>query len=79
MKIIVSLKLNLKSYIENANSDTSVIKEIPENTSIRRILEMLNIPKREVGLVVINNSIIGMDYIVKNGEEISFFPPIQGG
>ncbi len=53
--------------------------EIPQKTTISRLLEKLKIPGGEKKLILINGNRQPDNYHLKENDEVSIFPPIGGG
>jgi len=52
---------------------------IAVGTTVRRLLEELQIPAEKVRLVFIDNVKRDLDAVLRGGERIGIFPPIGGG
>lgn len=50
-----------------------------EGITVSRILEKLNINKKDVGVVLVNSRHREMDYKLKEGDTLSVFPLLGGG
>ena len=50
-----------------------------EGITVGRILEMLNINTKEVGVLLVNSRHRDTDYKLKEGDILSVFPVIGGG
>ncbi len=52
---------------------------IEERTSIRKIIDQLNIKEEELGIILINGKHSDVDTILKNEDILALFPPVGGG
>lgn len=52
---------------------------IEERTTIRKIIEQLNIREEELGIILINGKHSDVDTILKNEDILALFPPVGGG
>ena len=50
-----------------------------EGITVSRILEKLNINKKDAGVVLVNSRHREMDYKLKEGDTLSVFPLLGGG
>ena len=55
------------------------ILELEDGTTITQILEMLDIPKEEVTILLLNGFDGGLDRELKDNDVLSLFPPVGGG
>lgn len=55
------------------------IFELKEETTILNILDMLNIDKDEVAILLLNGMDGSFDRKLKDGDVLSIFPPVGGG
>jgi molybdopterin converting factor small subunit len=77
--------LNFYSYFKDLTGCAATQEELPEGSSLAALLEkaFARFPK----LAAMKNSMlvaVGVDYqpreyILKNGDDVSLFPPVQGG
>lgn len=77
MKTFVQLKLfaTLANYTpENADR-----YPVSPGSTIKNILDALNIPLSEAKLIFINNVRVEPDAVIYGGERIGIFPPVGGG
>ena len=58
-------------------------KELPldldEDTTPMKILEKLDIPKKEVAILLVNGMDGKFEQQLKDGDTVSVFPPVGGG
>jgi len=79
MKIKINLYATLSQYLPNRSGQTSANMDIKNDTSVRELLQQLDIPDESVKLIFINGVHAGMDAILKDGDRLGVFPPIGGG
>jgi len=53
--------------------------DLPEPTSLRDLLGMLEIPPERVSLPLINGKYCDLAQPLKDGDVVSLFPPVAGG
>jgi molybdopterin converting factor small subunit len=76
MKIVVKAREDLKGY-------TKMIEEFdletPDGATIEDVMDILNLPKREIRLIVLNGKAAKKEATLKDGDTVEFFPIICGG
>ena len=75
MKIHVKLFAILRKYASPANQDM----DLAEGTTIRQVLQQLDVPEPEVALVFVNSKQQKLDEPLSDGDELGIFPPMAGG
>ena len=55
------------------------ILELEDGTTITQILEILEIPKEEVAILLLNGFDGGLDRELNDSDVLSLFPPVGGG
>jgi molybdopterin converting factor small subunit len=53
--------------------------ELPENATLRRLIDQLKIPPEETRITFVNGIIQESNWMLKDGDEVGMFPPIGGG
>lgn len=53
--------------------------EVNESTTILSLVNSIGLDKKEIAIIFVNGKHGDFDSIVKQGDEIAFFPPIGGG
>ena len=75
LTIEIQLYATLRSYMPaNASS-----YQIETGSSIKKIIETLNLPSDQVKLIFANGVQCDTSAIVQDGDHIGIFPPIGGG
>ena len=82
---MISITVSFFSYFKELTSCSQFKTIVPEGSTLRDVFE--HIAQRFPKLAVMEKSTlmaVGLDYqdrnyILKNGEEVSLFPPVQGG
>jgi molybdopterin converting factor small subunit len=68
---------DMKKYTAHLPSEGAL--EIPEGTTVAMILKTLKVPSELQKIVVVNGRHTAYDYILKPGDTLVFFPPLEGG
>lgn len=74
MKITVKLFANLR-----INNEKSILMDFPEGTTPKDIIERLNIPLKDVSIIMINGRRKELDTIISENDTVAIFPPVGGG
>jgi len=51
----------------------------PAGTQVRKVVEDLKIPPKELALVLVNGQNASLDHVLTEGDILSLFPPVGGG
>ncbi len=52
---------------------------VPEAASVSDVCRMLDLPEKEVALILVNHRHVEMDHVLADGETLALFPPVGGG
>jgi len=77
MLIKIKGHADMRRYTAHLSSDGDL--EIPEGTTIATVLEMLKVPSELKKILIVNGRHSAYDYILKPGDTLAFFPPLEGG
>lgn len=81
----MSVTVNFYSYFKDLTGCASATEEVPTGTTLGALHEKLiaRFPKlgemRKSTLIAVGVDYQFHDYVLKEGEEVSLFPPVQGG
>ncbi len=53
--------------------------EIPEGSTVGAVLEDLKVPSNSKKLIIVNGRHKTPDCVLKSGDTLVFFPPLEGG
>lgn len=79
------IKVHFYSYFKELTACAETLEELPENSSIGDLTARLFqkfpklAPMEKSTLIAVGVEYQIKDYILKNGDEVSLFPPVQGG
>lgn len=80
MKIEIKLYASLARYgPEDSAAKPPQAMEVPEGTTIKKLLESLKVPAEAVKVVFLNGIHAGADEVLKEGDRVGVFPPVAGG
>lgn len=81
----MSVTVNFYSYFKDLTGCTSTVEDVAPNTTLAELYEQLvaRFPKlagmRKSTLIAVGVDYQPRDYVLKSGDEVSLFPPVQGG
>jgi len=74
MRVTVKLFATLRNFGPEEQQT-----ELPENSTIEDVINMLKLPEKIPILKIVNGEHRDPTYLLKDGDEIAFFPPTAGG
>lgn len=74
MKITVKLFATLRE-----NRDKVAIHDIDEGTNVKNIIEGLDIPVKDIAIIMVNGIRVKAEEELKDGDVLALFPPVGGG
>lgn len=80
IQVEVALFATLKRYQPEAKgADDTFQVSLPPESTLRDLLNILQIPAEESKQAFVDNRRQDWDYTLKGGERVAIFPPIAGG
>ena len=83
MNIVVKLFANLGDLLPADSRANSIEIEVTDNASANQIIDLLQLPRKKVHLVLQNGLFVEPQNrdlpVIKEGDAIAFWPPIAGG
>lgn len=75
------IKIDLKLFVtlSGYRPDNSEDLEIPDGTTVEKLILDLGIPKELVKLIFINGKKQNGSYPLKDNDRVGLFPPVGGG
>lgn len=81
----ISINLLYFAFIKDITRSRNELIKLPYGTSVEKLLEILlaKYPKLSDAIdtirISINYKVVGLDAILKEGDEVALLPPISGG
>ena len=81
----MKISVNFYSYFKDLTGSEQTAEELPDGSSISELLKkiFLRFPKltamEKAMLIAVGVDYQPRDHKLKNGDEVSLFPPVQGG
>jgi molybdopterin synthase sulfur carrier subunit len=79
MPLQVFLNASLRRYVPGYNPYDGLSLEVSPGTPVSRIISLLDLPAKEVTLIMVNGVRQQPDFPLQGGERLGLFPPIGGG
>ena len=77
MKIKVESFAMYRKYTEKLKGNKII--EVADGTTPRDIFEFLGVPENMPKIILVNGRPQPENYILKDGDHLVFFPPLEGG
>jgi molybdopterin converting factor small subunit len=78
-KIEVRLFAYLRDLHPEAKKEGVLVMPLDKRTDVGDLIASLNLPGKEISLVMVNGKHQRDDYILKDGDRVGIFPMIGGG
>lgn len=74
------MKIEVRCFatISNYNPPNGYL-EIPEKSTVKDVINILNLPENEVKVIFVNGKHEKKDYVLNDGDRVAFFPAVGGG
>jgi len=79
MNVEVRLFASFTKYLPDSADGHKIVLELNEGTSVKQVLEQLQVPLDEIKLVFINSVRAEIEDVLKEGDRMGAFPPVGGG
>ncbi len=79
MKIKVKLFATFQKHLPKGAGLEGVEIDVPDGTTLGDIYRHFNLPEATPKITLVDGKHQKEDYVVKEGETVSVFPPIAGG
>ncbi len=79
MPLQIFLNATLRQYVPGYDPFKGLTLEITSGTTAAEVIARLNLPAKEVTLIMVNGRSQPPDFVLRGNERIGLFPPIGGG
>jgi len=79
MKINLNLYASLAEYLPDRARGNPNSIELPEETTIRQLVEQLHIPLDTPRIIFLNGAHAPLEALLNEGDRLGMFPPLAGG
>ncbi len=74
------MKVTVKLFATLRNGRFLIEDHIyPDGSTIKDITKDLDIPEKEVALILVNNRHVALEQVLHDGDTLALFPPVGGG
>ncbi len=83
--MVMKVSVHFYSYFKDLTGCTDTAEELPDQSTIADLLERLfvrfprTVAMKNSMLIAVGVDYQSRDYQLKDGEQVSLFPPVQGG
>jgi len=67
----------LNDFLPSRLRKTSLVRDLPQPSSVKDLIESYGVPHTEVDLIMVNSTSVTFDYLVKHGDRISVYPVFE--
>lgn len=75
---MINVKVRLFANLRE-NRDKEMMIELGEGSTIKDIIEILNISREDAAILLVNGLGAELDKILEDNDTVSIFPPLGGG
>ncbi len=68
-----------REYLPAGCDGFSFVKVLDRETTVGEVVEALGLPEQLPKIVIVNGIHAVPDYVLKDGDVLSLFPPVAGG
>ncbi len=79
MEIEIRLFATFRDHLPPGSQSFSFKKSFADGATVADVIESLRLPENEEKISIVNGSHAPMEYILRDGDVLSVFPPIAGG
>ena len=79
MKVEIKLFANFREFLPPGSKEYSVFLDVEDGTTIRQVLEILQISESIPMLILVNGIHQNFEDLLHSGDVLSLFPPVAGG
>jgi molybdopterin synthase catalytic subunit len=81
----VKVEVQFFSYFKDATGCATTTEELPDDATIRQLMQRIHerfpklAPAARSTLIAVGLEYASPNHILKDGDQVSLFPPVQGG
>ncbi len=76
-QVVVHCHAELNDFLPRARQGKAIVHHVAERTSVKDVIESLNVPHTEVAVLFANAHPVDFTYLTHDGDEIDAFPASQ--
>ncbi len=78
MEIEIRVFATFREYLPEG-SQASFRRSLMQETTVDRIADSINLPQDTPKIFIVNGNVVAGEYVVRDGDVVSIFPPVAGG
>jgi sulfur-carrier protein len=79
MDVEVRLFANFRDYLPAGNDSFGVKRSLDNPITVDELIQQMGLPEDVPKIIIVNGLHADFDYVVKDGDVVSIFPPLAGG
>jgi molybdopterin converting factor small subunit len=79
MNIEVRLFANFRDYLPAGSTSFGIVKSLEKQMTIDELVHEMGLPEDIPKIFIVNGLHANFDYLLKEGDVVSIFPPLAGG
>jgi sulfur-carrier protein len=79
MEIEVRLFATFRDYLPQGSESFSFRKILGSEMAVSKIAEEINLPPDIPKIFIVNGNVVTGEYVLRDGDVVSIFPPVAGG
>ncbi|HME45082.1 MAG TPA: MoaD/ThiS family protein [Syntrophorhabdales bacterium] len=79
MEIEVRLFATFRDYLPQGSGSFSFKKSLEKETAVSNIAEEVSLPPDVPKMYIVNGNVVTGEYLLRDGDVVSIFPPVAGG
>ena len=69
----------IEDYFKNKYKKNPITLRIESGTTIEELIKILDIPRNEAGIVIVNGSVVHKEHVLNQRDDVKLFAPLGGG
>jgi molybdopterin converting factor small subunit len=79
MEIEVRLFATFRDYLPPGSLSFSFKKSLDKEMAVTKIAEEISLPPDIPKIFIVNGNVVTGEYVLRDGDVVSIFPPVAGG
>ena len=79
MEIEVRLFATFRDYLPQDSKSFSFKKSLEKEMAVSNIAEEISLPPDIPKIYIVNGNVVTGEYVLRDGDVVSIFPPVAGG
>jgi len=79
MTVRVKLHAILRKFLPPGSEDNTAVLEVPDGSTVADVITRLGIPPTNARMLLSGDDYLELETPLRDGQELSIFPPLAGG